>query len=64
MQKEKNKAGYSAIQSRMIEQEQFCENRSQLRNVMDGPVDQCALHGDYAKCESTWPLLASDADPG
>ena len=31
-----NKAGYKAIQSRMVEQEQLCENHSEFKNVTDG----------------------------
>ncbi|MEE3022441.1 MAG: hypothetical protein VX367_07555 [SAR324 cluster bacterium] len=34
-----NKAGYTAIQSRTVGQEQLCKNRSEFRNVTDGPTD-------------------------
>ena len=34
-----NKAGYTAIQSRMVGQERYRENRSEFRNVTDGRTD-------------------------
>ena len=30
-----SEAGYTAIQSRTVGQEQYCENRSEFRNVTD-----------------------------
>ena len=33
-----NKAGYTAIQSRMVGQEQECKNRLEFKNVTDGPT--------------------------
>ena len=35
----KNKAGYTAIQSRTVGQEQHCEKSSEFRNLTDGPTD-------------------------
>ena len=35
----KTKAGYTAIQSRTVEQEQCRKNRLEFRNVTDGPTD-------------------------
>ena len=43
-----NKAGYTAIQSRTVGQEQYCENRSEFKNVTyrlsDFPTDR---HGKF-----------------
>ena len=36
----KNKAGYTAIQSRTVGQEQYSKNRSEFRNVTDGRTDR------------------------
>ena len=36
---DKNKAGYTAIQSRTVGQEQYRKNRSEFRNVTDRPTD-------------------------
>ena len=33
------KAGYMAIQSRTVGQEQYCKNCSEFRNVTDGRTD-------------------------
>ena len=35
-----DKAGYTARQSRTVGQGQFGKNRSQIRNVADGPTDR------------------------
>ena len=35
-----NKAGYTAIQSRTVGQEQYRKNRSKFRNATDGRTDQ------------------------
>ena len=40
----KNKAGYTAIQSQTVGQEQKCENRSELKNVTDFPTNR---HGKF-----------------
>ena len=37
---EANKAGYTAIQSRTVGQEQQCENRKQFRNVTDRQTER------------------------
>ena len=47
-----NKAGYTAIQSRIVGQEQYCENRSEFRNVTDGPTDT-------VRCRVAWPRLTT-----
>ena len=39
MAERKNKGGYTAIQSRMVGQEQYRKNRSEFRNVTDGRTD-------------------------
>ena len=42
-----NKAGYTAIQSRTVGQEQCCENRSEFKNVTEGPTYRPT---DMARC--------------
>ena len=49
-----NKAGYTAIQSRTVGQEQWCENRSQFKNVTDGQTDRPT---DTARCRVACPRL-------
>ena len=39
-EKKKNKAGYTAIPSRTVGQEQSCEKRSEFKNVTDGRTDR------------------------
>ena len=54
----KNKAGYTAIQSRTVGQELLCENRSEFNNVMDGPTDlPTDLPTDTARCRVACPRL-------
>ena len=50
----RNKAGYTAIQSRTVGQEQRCENRSQFRNVTVGRTDG---RTDKARCRVACPRL-------
>ena len=40
LHREWNKAGYTAIQSRTVGQEQQCKNCLQLKNVMEGLTDE------------------------
>ena len=49
-----NKAGYTAIQSRTVGQEQLCENRSEFKNVTDGPTYRPT---DTARCRVACPRL-------
>ena len=42
----KNKAGYTAIKSRTVGQEQYCENRKNVTDGRtDGPTDQATRQG-------------------
>ena len=51
-----NKAGYTAIQSKMVGQEQYRKNRSEFRNVTDGPTDrQTDGPTDTARCRVACP---------
>ena len=53
-----NKAGYTAIQSRTVGQEQQCENRSEFKNVTDRRTDlPTNLPTDTARCRVACPPL-------
>ena len=56
-----NKAGYTAIQSRTVGQEQYRKNRSEFRNVTDGPTDlPTDLPTNTAMCRVACPRLKTN----